>query len=72
MQYVVWTLPHYIFQQEPFDIDGGLLKDLKRTDKRALDQCLRSFPDLDSLLGTMCEFVETYLRHNITEQQDWT
>ena len=67
-----WSLSHCILQQEPFDIDGSLLSDLTMRDKRALDQYLRSFPDLESLLGTMCEFVEAYLRHNITEQHDWT
>ena len=59
----------YPTQQEPFDIDGSILRDWKG---ESLEQCLRSLPDLDNFLGTMCEFVETYLRHNIAEKQDWT
>ena len=62
--------------QEPFDIDGILLRDLifpSNDDRARLDQCLRSFPpeELEHFLGTMCEFVESFLKHNISEKQDW-
>ena len=62
--------------QEPFDIDGSLLQDLifpSSDDIARLDECLRSFPseELERFLGTMCEFVESFLIHNISEKHDW-
>ena len=62
--------------QEPFDIDSRLLQGLNLSssdDISRLDVCLRSFPteELERFLGTMCEFVETFLKHNIDEKQDW-
>jgi hypothetical protein len=35
-----------------------------------LDRVLHRF-DLDSLLGTLYEFIETFIRHTEVEQQQW-
>ena len=56
--------------QEPFDTDSSLLQDLNlpsSDDISRLDMCLRFFPpeQLELFLGTMCEFVESFLKHNI-------
>ena len=38
--------------------------------KDALKKCLRLF-DLDSLLGTPYEFIETYVKHSPDEELQW-
>ena len=43
---------------------------LKEEEKEALEKCLRLF-DLDSLLGTLYEFIETHVKHSPNEELPW-
>ena len=57
--------------QEPFDsVRGDFLKPLQQEEKEALEKCLRLF-DLDSLLGTLYEFIETHVKHSPNEELLW-
>jgi hypothetical protein len=46
------------------------LKLLEDDKKEALEKCLRLF-DLDSLLGTLYEFIETHVKHSPNEELPW-
>ena len=46
------------------------LKPLEKDEKEALEKCLRLF-DLDSLLGTLYEFIETHVKHSLDEELPW-
>ena len=46
------------------------LKLLKEEEKDALEKCLRLF-DLDSLLGTLYEFIETHVKHSPDGELEW-
>ena len=49
--------------QEPFDtLNAELLEDLTETQHHQLDQALPKY-DLGTLLSTLYEFIETYIRH---------
>jgi hypothetical protein len=57
--------------QEPFDtLPDQLVKPLSHSQHQQLDRVLHRF-DLDSLLGTLYEFIETFIRHTEVEQQQW-
>ena len=57
--------------QEPFDsVRDDFLKPLQQEEKEALEKCLRLF-DLDSLLGTLYEFIETHVKHSPNEELLW-
>ena len=57
--------------QEPFDtLRDELVEPLSDIQHRQLDIVLHRF-DLDSLLGTLYEFIETFIRHIEVEQQQW-
>ena len=74
-------MAHYLFPpflppslQELFDtIPTDLTADLTEEQQHGLDQCLRRF-DLDSLLVTLYEFIETHVRHidMNSNEKDWT
>ena len=46
------------------------LKQLEDDEKEALEKCLRLF-DLDSLLGTLFEFIETHVKHSPNDELSW-
>ena len=46
------------------------LKPLEEDEKEALEKCLRLF-DLDSLLGTLYEFIETHVKHSPDTELEW-
>ena len=57
--------------QEPFDsVREEFLKPLEEDEKEALEKCLRLF-DLDSLLGTLYEFIETHVKHSPDGELEW-
>ena len=57
--------------QEPFDsVRSDFLKPLKEEEKDELEKCLRLF-DLDSLLGTLYEFIETHVKHSPDGELEW-
>ena len=57
--------------QEPFDsVRDDFLKPLEKEEKEDLEKCLRLF-DLDSLLGTLYEFIETHVKHSPNEELHW-
>ena len=59
------------FFQEPFDnIDDNLLEGLSEDQRHQLDVVLHRF-DVDWLLGTLYEFIETYIRHIDTSKKEW-
>lgn len=56
-------------------MDVNLKEDLEEGNRNVLGAYLSEFSDHDNLLGVLCEFieyVEGYLKHNITIQQEWT
>ena len=61
--------------QEPFDsIRQDFLRDLSKDEDgknqfEALDRCLGQF-DPDLLLGTLYEFIETYIKHCPLQEHD--
>ena len=61
--------------QEPFDsIRHDFLRDLSEDEDgedqfEALDRCLGQF-DPDLLLGTLYEFIETYVKHSPQQERD--
>lgn len=57
--------------QEPFDtLNSELLTELTETQQQQLLQVLNRF-DLESILGTLYEFIETYLRHIDMSHKEW-
>ena len=57
--------------QEPFDsVRDEFLKPLKEEEKDELEKCLRLF-ELDSLLGTLYEFIETHVKHSPDGELEW-
>ena len=61
----------YVLSQEPFHaLNQELLKPLTESQCRELDKGLPKF-DLSDLLGTLYEFIETYIRHTDTNKLDW-
>ncbi len=46
------------------------LEELDEEEEKALDKSLRLF-DLDKLLGTLYEFIETYAKHSPLNEKDW-
>ena len=58
------SLYYYTYcTQEPFDtLNAELLEDLTETQYHQLDQALPKY-DLGTLLSTLYEFIETYIRH---------
>ena len=63
--------------QEPFDLDfmpEYFLEELKTDGEEnqvvALDCCLRVL-DLDKLLGTLYEFIETYVKYSPSNEKEW-
>ena len=57
--------------QEPFDLaKEEFLEPLTEGNQRDLDKCLRYF-NLEQLLGTLCEFTETYIKHSSFHEKDW-
>ena len=58
--------------QEPFDsIQDDFLQDLSGEDRQGLGNSLRSF-NLDKLLGSLYEFIETHLKHCPENERKWT
>lgn len=47
------------------------MEELQRDEVETLENCLRSF-DLGVLLGTLYEFIETYVKPCPPENRDWT
>ena len=57
--------------QEPFDtLNAELLEDLTETQHHQLDQALPKY-DLGTLLSTLYEFIETYIRHIDMNMKNW-
>jgi len=63
--------------QEPFDSESmppDFLKELKADSQtnqmEALNHCLRVF-DLEKLLGTLYEFIETHVKHSPSNEKEW-
>ena len=63
--------------QEPFDLDfmpecflEELKTDQEENQVEALDCCLRVL-DLDKLLGTLYEFIETYVKYSPSNEKEW-
>ena len=46
------------------------LKPLEENEAGVLEKCLRLF-DLDSLLGTLYEFIETHVKHSPDGELEW-
>ena len=58
--------------QEPFHtLNNELLELLTEDQCRQLDKALPKV-DLDSLLGTLYEFIETFIRHIDVGKREWT
>ena len=47
-----------------------LTTDGEEDQEEALGRCLRVL-DLDNLLGTLYEFIETYVKHSPSNEKDW-
>ena len=67
----------WFITQEPFDLDSmpeylmeELTTDGEEDQVEALGHCLRVL-DLDNLLGTLYEFIETYVKHSPSNEKDW-
>ena len=56
------TMPEYLTEE--------LTTDGEENQVEALGQCLRVL-DLDKLLGTLYEFIETYVKHSPFNEKDW-
>ena len=57
--------------QEPFDsVRPEFLEELEEEEDKVLNKCLRLF-NLDELLGTLFEFIETYAKHSPLSEKDW-
>ena len=64
-----------LISQDPFDsVKDEFSKELtsegEESQTTALDHCLRSF-NLDHLLGTLYEFIETHVKHCPDNESDW-
>lgn len=75
------TLIHCPWQisrpQEPFDLESmpeyfweELTADGEESQVDTLNHCLRVL-DLDKLLGTLYEFLETYVKHSPPNEKEW-
>lgn len=51
-------------------MEDKLLEPLDKEAKDTLEICLRQF-DLELLLGTLYEFIETYVKHSLDEELIW-
>jgi len=49
---------------------SDFLEELTVDIDEALSHCLRAF-DLDGLLGTLYEFIETYVKHSPPNEKEW-
>lgn len=57
--------------QEPFHtLNVELLEPISELQCKQLDEALPKF-DLDTLLGTLYEFIETYIRHIDMGKKEW-
>ena len=56
------TMPEYLMEK--------LTTDGEENQVEALGHCLRVL-DLDNLLGTLYEFIETYVKHSPSNEKDW-
>ena len=63
--------------QEPFDLDfmpecflEELKTDWEENQVEALDCCLRAL-DLDKLLETLYEFIETHIKYSPSNEKEW-
>ena len=63
--------------QEPFDSESmpsdfleELTTDREENQLEDLNHCLRAF-NLDRLLGTLYEFIETYVKHSPSNEKEW-
>ena len=66
-----YTVEWILSFQEPFDsVRDEFLKPLKDEEKDELEKCLRLF-ELDSLLGTLYEFIETHVKHSPDGELEW-
>jgi len=54
----------------PSDFLEELTVDGEENQLKALNHCLRAF-DLDRLLGTLYEFIETYVKHSPSNEKEW-
>jgi len=54
----------------PSDFLEELAKDGQMKQLEALNHCLRAF-DLDRLLGTLYEFIETHVKHSPSNEKEW-
>ena len=54
----------------PGDFLEKLTTDGEEDQVEALGRCLRVL-DLDNLLGTLYEFIETYVKHSPSNEKDW-
>ena len=55
-------MPKYLMEE--------LTTDGEENQVEALGHCLRVL-DLDNLLGTLYEFIETYVKHSPSNEKDW-
>ena len=55
-------MPEYLLDE--------LTTDGEENQVEALDHCLRVL-DLDNLLGTLYEFIETYVKHSPSNEKEW-
>ena len=46
------------------------MEELPADGEEALNHCLRAF-DLDKLLGTLYEFIETHVKHSPSTEKEW-
>ena len=63
--------------QEPFDSESmpldfleELKEDRNENQLEALNHCLRAL-DLDRLLGSLYEFIETHVKHSPSNEKEW-
>ena len=56
------TMPEYLMEK--------LTTDGEENQVEALDHCLRVL-DLDNLLGTLYEFIETFVKHSPSNEKEW-
>ena len=56
------SMPEYLMEE--------LTTDGEEDQVEALSHCLRVL-ELDNLLGTLYEFIETYVKHSPSSEKDW-
>jgi len=49
---------------------SDFLEELTADQQKALNHCLRAI-DLDRLLGTLYEFIETHVKHSPHNEKEW-